>query len=55
MSNRNSISHGVDWTIVWLYAILVGIGILCIFMVEYRTDTGWLATFLTVKPTTASN
>lgn len=47
MSNRNSnISQGVDWTIVWLYAILVSIGILCIFMVEYRTNTGWLQSFL---------
>ena len=46
MSNRNNISQGVDWTIVWLYAILVSIGILCIFMVEYRTDTNWLQTFL---------
>ncbi|MES2371690.1 MAG: rod shape-determining protein RodA [Bacteroidota bacterium] len=51
MSNRNNIAHGVDWTIVWLYAILVGIGILCIFMVEYRTDSGWLATFLNGKTT----
>lgn len=49
MSNRNNISNGVDWTIVWLYAILVAIGILCIFMVEYRTDSGWLATFLNGK------
>jgi rod shape determining protein RodA len=47
MSNRNSnISQGVDWTIVWLYAILVSIGILCIFMVEYRTNTGWIQSFL---------
>lgn len=46
MSNRNNISAGVDWTIIWLYAILVSIGILCIFMVEYRTDTNWLQTFL---------
>ena len=46
MSNRNNISQGVDWTIVWLYAILVSIGILCIFMVEYRTDTNWLQTFI---------
>jgi rod shape determining protein RodA len=51
MSNRNNISNGVDWTIVWLYAILVAIGILCIFMVEYRTDSGWLATFLGGKTT----
>src|SRR6478609_11963097 len=47
MSNRNSnISQGVDWIIIWLYAILVSIGILCIFMVEYRTNTGWLQSFL---------
>lgn len=47
MNNRNNtISQGVDWTIIWLYAILVSIGILCIFMVEYRTDTNWLQTFL---------
>ncbi|MEO7531570.1 MAG: rod shape-determining protein RodA [Sediminibacterium sp.] len=49
MSNRNNISNGVDWMVVWLYAILVGIGILCIFMVEYRTDTSWISTFLNGK------
>lgn len=49
MSSRNNISQGVDWTIVWVYAILVSIGILCIFMVEYRTDTNWLQTFLSGK------
>ena len=47
MSTRNSfVSKGVDWTIVTLYAILVGIGILCIFMVEYRSGTNWLQLFL---------
>lgn len=51
MSNRNNIAHGVDWTIVWLYAILVSIGILCIFMVEFRTDTSWISTFLNGKTT----
>lgn len=50
MNNRNNnISQGLDWTVVWLYAILVSIGILCIFMVEYRTDTNWLQTFLSGK------
>ncbi|MBY0482365.1 MAG: rod shape-determining protein RodA [Chitinophagaceae bacterium] len=47
MNSRNSsISKGVDWTIVALYAILVGIGILCIFMVEYRTGSNWMQLFL---------
>ncbi|MDE3251794.1 MAG: rod shape-determining protein RodA [Bacteroidota bacterium] len=49
MNKSNTISQGVDWVVIWLYAILVSIGILCIFMVEYRTDTDWLQTFLTGK------
>lgn len=49
MNKSNTISQGVDWVVIWLYAILVSIGILCIFMVEYRTDTNWLQTFLTGK------
>ena len=49
MNKSNNISQGVDWTIVWLYAILVSIGILCIFMVEYRTDTNWLQLFISGK------
>ncbi|CAN5835414.1 rod shape-determining protein RodA [soil metagenome] len=39
MANLSPISKGVDWLVVWLYAILVSIGILCIFMVEYNPDT----------------
>ncbi len=47
MSSRNSsVSKGVDWTVVVLYAILVAIGILCIFMVEYRSGTNWMQLFL---------
>jgi rod shape determining protein RodA len=46
MKNRDTIAQGVDWTIIWLYAILVAIGILCIFMVEYRPDTNWLSSFI---------
>ncbi|MEA3425503.1 MAG: rod shape-determining protein RodA [Bacteroidota bacterium] len=45
-NHNNTISQGVDWTIIWLYAILVSIGILCIFMVEYRIDSNWLQSFL---------
>lgn len=47
MSSRNiSVSKGIDWTIVAVYAILVGIGILCIFMVEYRAGSNWMQLFL---------
>lgn len=45
-NNNSSISGGVDWLVVWLYAVLIGIGILCIFMVEYRADTDWVQGFL---------
>ena len=49
MNKNNNISQGVDWTIVWLYATLVSIGILCIFMVEYRTDSNWMQIFISGK------
>lgn len=46
-NNYNSLSKGVDWLIIWLYALLVGIGILCIFMVEYNPDTFSASSFFT--------
>lgn len=45
MANISPISKGVDWLVVWLYAILVSIGILCIFMVEYNPDSFTTASF----------
>jgi rod shape determining protein RodA len=42
-----TISKGIDWTVVFIYAILVAIGILCIFMVEYRPGNDWVTTFFT--------
>ena len=47
--NQNIVTQGVDYVVIWLYAILVAIGILCIFMVEYRPETDWLASFLDGK------
>ena len=41
-----SIAKGVDWLVIWLYGILVAIGILCIFMVEYNPDANLAASFL---------
>ena len=51
MSTRkqNTISKGVDWTVIWLYAFLVAVGILCIFMVEYDTETSAVTTFFDGK------
>ncbi|MDE3144581.1 MAG: rod shape-determining protein RodA [Bacteroidota bacterium] len=50
MSNTNiSSSRSVDWLVVWLYALLTAIGILCIFMVEYKPGTDWMQTFISGK------
>jgi rod shape determining protein RodA len=38
MRNDTIISKGIDWVSVWLYIILVCIGVLCIFSVEYHTN-----------------
>lgn len=36
MRDQAIISKGIDWVSVWLYIILVSIGVLCIFSVEYH-------------------
>jgi rod shape determining protein RodA len=40
-----SASKNIDWLLVWLYAFLVCIGVLCIFMVEYNPANFSAATF----------
>lgn len=47
--NHQIATQGVDYLVIWLYAILVAIGILCIFMVEYRPGTDWFTSFLNGK------
>ncbi len=44
--NTHKTSQGIDSIIVWLYALLVAIGILCIFMVEYKPGINVLQSFL---------
>jgi len=36
MQNQAVISKGIDWVAIWFYIILVCIGVLCIFSVEYH-------------------
>ena len=43
------IGKGADWLLIWLYAILVAIGLLCIFSVEYRNGDGVMQSFLGFK------
>ena len=50
MSQRNpTISRGVDWSLIWLYMLLVGIGILSIFMATYREQDAILQSFFNFK------
>jgi rod shape determining protein RodA len=44
-----SISKGIDWLMVWLYAILVIVGLLCIFSVEYKSGDNILQSFIGFK------
>ena len=37
MSNQPVIAKGIDWLTVWLYALLVIIGLISIFSAEYKT------------------
>lgn len=36
---KAKVSEGVDWMSAWIYILLVALGILCIFMVEYKPET----------------
>jgi len=50
MSQRNpTISKGVDWVMIWIYAALVAIGILSIFSVTYKEGENVLDGFLKLK------
>ena len=49
MRNQAIISKGVDWTMIWLYIILVIIGLLCIFSVEFRSQDNILQNLLALK------
>jgi rod shape determining protein RodA len=50
MPNRNpTISKGIDWPMVWLYAILVIFGIVCIYSVEYKSTDNFVQTLIGFK------
>ncbi len=50
MNQRNpSISKGIDWTIVWIYLLLVTIGITAIFAATYKEGEPILQSFLKFK------
>jgi len=48
-TNNNNFSKGTDLAVILVYLIMVVIGILCIFMVEYNPNLNWSNSFLTAK------
>ncbi|HEY8387294.1 MAG TPA: rod shape-determining protein RodA [Parasegetibacter sp.] len=47
--NNAGISKGVDWLVIWIYVVLVVVGILCIFANEYRDNEDIINGFLSLK------
>jgi rod shape determining protein RodA len=48
-SQNPALGKGVDWLTVWLYVLLVGIGLISIFSVEHRTGEDVVQTLLGFK------
>jgi rod shape determining protein RodA len=48
-NNNDSFSKGTDVALIVLYVIMVTMGILCIFMVEYNPNSNWSSSFLTAR------
>ncbi len=44
-----TLGKGIDWLVVLLYVVLVVIGLICIFSVEYRAGDGVVQSFLGFK------
>ena len=56
MYQRNlSITKGKDWVLIWLYILIVMIGLLCIFSVEYKATMISSEAFSSLRKITASN
>ncbi|MEJ7588461.1 MAG: rod shape-determining protein RodA, partial [Ferruginibacter sp.] len=50
MPQKNAtLGKGIDWVLIWLYVILIMIGLLCIFSVEYKLGDNVLQNFLSFK------
>ena len=46
---KPTISKGIDWLMVWLYAFIVIFGIICIYSVEYRSSDHVFQTLIGFK------
>ncbi|MEX0635474.1 MAG: rod shape-determining protein RodA, partial [Ferruginibacter sp.] len=43
------IAEGIDWVMIWLYAIIVFIGLICIFSVEFKSDDRFFQSLFAFK------
>lgn len=46
---KPEVLKGKDWLMIWLYAIIVTIGIICIYSVEYRANDSFFGALLDFK------
>jgi rod shape determining protein RodA len=44
-----SITKGKDWVMIWLYVIIIVIGLICIFSVEYKSTDSFVQTLIGFK------
>lgn len=49
MQRNPAISKGVDWTLIWLYMILVTIGLLSIFSATYNENSSLLQSWINLR------
>ena len=49
MRDQAIISKGIDWTMIWLYIILITVGLLCIYSVEQRSQESILQNITGLK------
>lgn len=47
--NNPIISKGIDWVMIWLYAIIVMIGLVCIFSVEFKPTDNFASSIFGLK------
>ena len=48
-TNNHNFSKGTDLAVILVYIMMVAIGVLCIFMIEYNPNLNWSNSFLTAK------
>ena len=49
MKEQIELSKGIDWVMVWFYIILVSIGVICIYSVEYHQGDSFLSGLVELK------